>query len=56
MKSRLIDGQVQSEEKLIENSIRPRRLQDYIGQNLAWSKWKFLLKPLAAVKMHWITY
>lgn len=35
MKSRLIDGEVQSEEKLVENSIRPRRLQDYIGQATA---------------------
>lgn len=32
MNSRIIDGQLQKDERLLENSIRPRRLQDYIGQ------------------------
>ncbi len=32
---RLIDGQLHNEEKQLENSIRPRRLQDYIGQAMA---------------------
>lgn len=32
MNERLIDSHLQKEERLIENSIRPRRLADYIGQ------------------------
>lgn len=32
MSQRLLDNTLQHEEKIIENSIRPRRLQDYIGQ------------------------
>jgi len=33
MKERIIDGKIQNEEGVIESSIRPRRLHDYIGQN-----------------------
>src|ERR1700726_5351350 len=34
MNERLIDSHLQKEERLIENSIRPRRLADYIGQTV----------------------
>lgn len=48
MKSSLIDGQVQSEEKLIENSIRPRRLQDYIGQTMAREQMGIFIQAASA--------
>src|ERR1700731_2681864 len=44
MNERLIDAQLHSEEKLIENSIRPRRLQDYIGQTIARQQMEIFIR------------
>ena len=48
MKSPLIDGQLHHEEKLLENSIRPRRLQDYIGQTTARAQMEIFIHAAKA--------
>lgn len=48
MTQRLIDSHLQNEEKIIENSIRPRRLQDYIGQATARQQMEIFIQAAAA--------
>jgi len=50
MNSRIIDAQLQNEEKVIENSIRPRRLIDYIGQTTARQQMEIFIKAAGARK------
>lgn len=48
MKQRIIDGQLHNEEKVLENSIRPRRLQDYIGQATARRQMEIFIQAASA--------
>jgi len=48
MNERIIDGVLQNEEKMIENSIRPRRLQDYIGQAAARRQMEIFIQAASA--------
>lgn len=48
MTQRIIDSQLHNEEKMIENSIRPRRLQDYIGQTTARQQMEIFIQAASA--------
>lgn len=48
MNERLIDGVLKNEEKVIENTIRPRRLQDYIGQAAARRQMEIFIQAASA--------
>lgn len=44
MNERLVDAKLPGEEKLIEHSIRPRRLQDYIGQTVVRQQMEIFIR------------
>jgi holliday junction DNA helicase RuvB len=48
MNERIIDGSLKIEEKTLENSIRPRRLQDYIGQAAARQQMEIFIQAARA--------
>ncbi len=48
MNERLIDGALKNDEKVIENSIRPRRLRDYIGQAAARGQMEIFIQAARA--------
>jgi holliday junction DNA helicase RuvB len=48
MKKGLLDTQPNSEDKVLENSIRPRRLSDYIGQTTARQQMEIFIQAACA--------
>ena len=48
MNERLIDSTLKNDEKVIENSIRPRRLRDYIGQAAARGQMEIFIQAARA--------
>ncbi len=55
-KDRIVSGTIKSEDLENEISLRPRWIHEYIGQDKAKEKLKFLLKLQKVGKSHWIMF